>query len=138
MARLKSHGNHIIIACTLTKYAYCEDRHILRNQGWGWKLWRKLKTDIDYKEAAQRHKDNRKRNFDENPVKAHFMDLLCKLCPSLEKRQFVYTALELLSNDPDGMYSELDDNWHTRGYLDFDDVQSLCRAYNACFAPKTS
>ena len=130
MARLSAHGQNKQVVYLKFKKAYCADGTILKNYGYGWKLYAKLKAGIDWLDASNRAIAYQARMKQERPLWAKYKALTMKLCPSLEKRQYVITGLEMLSNDPDGLYTELDENYHTQNYLDFDDVNSLCIAFD--------
>ena len=130
MASLSKHGQNIQIEFLTTKKAYCSDGKILKNYGSGWKLWGKLKPGFDWQERAQMAKDNQKQYRSDHPAWAEFIKLVIQYCPSLKKRVYVMTGLEMCSNDPDGLYIDLDDNYETSNYLTFDDVNQLCKAYD--------
>ena len=132
MAKLSAHGQHKQVTFLKFKKAYCSDGTILKNYGYGWKLFAKLKNGITWEDAASRAIAYQERMKRERPLFAAYKALALKLCPSLEKRQYLITGLELLSNDPDGLYTELSENYATQNYFDFDDINSMCRAFDAC------
>ena len=131
MATLSKHGEYKVFKGTLNNYAYCSDGNVLRNQGFGWKLWKKLKKDVDWLESFNRAVKNLEEK-EKNPVnkfRMDFSDLLVKLVPSLKNRQLVMTSIELMPDDPDGLFSTLDDYYETRNILSLDDCCKLCNSY---------
>lgn len=110
MATIYKHGGEVgrIEKLSFTML-FCEDGKILRNHGDGWKLWRKLKAGV---EGGVHGCFNRCRaEYDEKlracPDFAHWRELVHNF--PLRKRLLVVEAVKLLSNDPDGLWNELED-----------------------------
>lgn len=124
MAKLSAHGTELARRETPTaRIAVMSDGQIMRNQGFGWKLWKRLKPGVNATEYA--------RKFDVHtaaiPVEVHnYIEALRDAC-DLEHRCRLHQAITLMPNDPDGVWSEFDDY---SGYsLDLDDIVKACRWY---------
>src|SRR5574340_10382 len=133
MAKLSAHG----IELDRREYpsgrvAVMSDGKILRNQGFGWKLWKRVKPGVDPKVYAE---DARKR-YEARPAVFHeYMRELINAA-DLEHRYRLHTAVSLLPNDPDGVWSEVNDTYS--GYsIDLDDCLKLCRLYEAAMAARS-
>ena len=125
MATLSKHGAFIKVSNLRFDIAYCEDGKILRNYGNGWKLHAKLKPGVNWKEYAQRQADNIKALPGEYQ---RFRSMLFRMGKPLKARTIIIAALELLSDDIDGLYSELGDMGLHYG---FDELQALADAFKA-------
>ena len=138
MATLNKHGVKLAEIERLTsKVAYMSDGKILRNQGDGWKLYRHVKPGVDIAEHAasqtQRYADHLSarpmlaaclRPTDRQAYRKALHDCVCFSQPYM-----VSSVLEMLANDPDGVWSELNDMLHIP--IDLDDCVELCRAYES-------
>lgn len=107
MAKLKSHGEELFrIDLTTCRQAYFSDGNILRDYGDGWKLYRKLKLGID----ATEHAKKRKEFFDnQDSAQADFRRAMVNEWKKPIDRARVFTVIQMLGNDLDGCWSELDD-----------------------------
>lgn len=55
MAVLKKHGRYRKVETLRKSWAYCSDGKVLVNDGYGWKLFGKIKDDQPYGVAADKH-----------------------------------------------------------------------------------
>ena len=129
MATLSKHGEEIGRLELLTsKVAYYSDGKILRNQGNGWKLFRKVKPGVNVNEAFHHRLSSQSEFAAQRPAFIEFKRQLHAIA-SFQDRYMVKAALEMLANDPDGLWSELNDM--LRISCGVDEVVNLCRAYEA-------
>ncbi len=122
MAKLSAHGTELARRETPTsRIAVMAD--IMRNQGYGWKLWKRLKPGVDAVDYARRFTER----GNALPIEVRmYTEALVNAC-DLEHRARLHMAIELMPNDPDGVWSTFEDY---SGYsLDLDDVCKACRAY---------
>ena len=129
MAKLSAHGIELVrierLDCAIS---YHSDGHILRNEGSGWKLWKKLRPGVDPTEAALKAKARYDEKLAKGPAFAAWRELVHDLCPR-QWRSLLVTAVSTLQDDPDGLWSEME-MFHDVG-LSLDDCVNLCRAYGA-------
>lgn len=110
MAKLSAHGTELLRVEHLNcRVAYMSDGKMLRDSGDGWKLWKKLKPGVDAREHAAKW-----RAFYENvtPDRFHRAELRKRWVaewPGLEHRVRAYITFDMLGDDIDGIWSELDD-----------------------------
>lgn len=132
MAVLSKHGNEVGRLEGLTSViAYMEDGKILKNSGDGWKRWRRCKPGVSPLVAFEKSKANRERFQAERPAYSEYKRLLHSFCCN-GKRCLVHMTVEMLGNDHDGVWSELNDMLHVD--CSFDEVHDLCVAYDAMIA----
>lgn len=132
MAALKNHGANQIVKFIWYKKAYCSDGVVLIDRGWGWKKFSTLKPGFDWKDVAKRKQDSVNDFYYKKPAFAELVYWLDEHVPSYKKRAYLKTALETLYDDPDGLWSELNDHsYHDVPHLDLSDVLELCRRYKA-------
>jgi hypothetical protein len=127
MATLSKHGSEIARIEKLTKkVAYMADGTILQNSGDGWKLRGKVKPGIDPLEHAQRCVSNYDKLLMDCPALADFRKAFhAEIAPS--HRYMVSEVLSALANDPDGVWSEMNDVLLIP--IDIDECVNLCRLY---------
>ncbi len=129
MAKLSAHGKELDRREYASfRVAVFADGHILKNSGTGWKLYRKCKPGTD---VAQYALDCRTR-YNARPEEFHrYIGALQDAC-SLEKRWMLHTAITMMPEDADGVWSEMTD--HSGSYgdsYDLEDIARACRAYLA-------
>lgn len=131
MAKLSAHGAELgRLERIQDKIAYMSDGKVLRNfSGHGWKLWKKVKAEYTPQQAWEMARANYENKLRENPFYADFRNAMHELV-SFEDRARVMTTMELLVDDVDGCWSELNDGYNSLD-LSLDDVARLC---NACKA----
>ena len=123
MARLKSHGVELARRETPTsRIAVMSDGHILRNQGDGWKLWKKVKPGVDVVGFAERFEANT-RSIPEL-VHAYTRSLMDAV--DLAHRWKLHHLITLMPEDVDGIWSQLDDYGY---HPEFGDIKRACEAY---------
>jgi hypothetical protein len=126
MARLSAHGVELARRETPTGcITVMADGQIMRNQGFGWKLWKRTKPGVNPVEYARKFNE---RTAAIMPEIRDYIKALMNAC-DLEHRVRLHTAISLMPQDPDGVWSEFDDY---SGYsLDLDDICRACQAYLA-------
>lgn len=138
MATLSKHGEHVIIEYVWYRKAYCADGAVLVNYGDGWKVSARLNDGFDWKTVAIRKIKDRDAMYCECPAFARFANLVNALVGGYCNRPIVKAALSLLSDDPDGMWSELNDHGRYGNdaalELSIDDCVKLCRGCTAAVA----
>lgn len=127
MAKLKSHGTELYrFKAAGYELAYMSDKTVLKNYGYGWKIYAKVTSDpIQHAQKVAQSAVGKRRKY---PAYSRFMD--CILIYPLKLRVMLVNLLTDLPNDPDGIFSELDDAWEFRGRLTCQDCAELCRLYN--------
>lgn len=131
MAKLSAHGHQVgrIEFLTYAK-AYCADGKILKNDGSGWKLHSKCKPGIT-PEAAYAAAVERQRAFlADRPMHAAYRKALHDMA-GLSKRWKLHLAVQMMPQDPDGVWSEACDGYGDNVHADVDEVCELCRLYES-------
>ena len=138
MATLNKHGEHVVIEYVWYRKAYCADGAVLANYGDGWKVAAKLKAGYDWRDVATKKIQDRDRMYYECPAFAKFVGHVNSLVGGYCHRPLVKVALSMLSDDPDGMWSELNDHGmygnNKTLELSIDDCVKLCEGYTAAVA----
>lgn len=127
MACISKHGEAVQISYLFSKVQYCEDGNVLRNVGYGWKKWKKIVAGKNWKEVAQKAIDRKNRAMENEMYYAFEKLIQDTIGKSLEKRSLLHTGLQMLYDDPDGLYSE----FQNQRALDvsYEDVKKLCMYY---------
>lgn len=128
MATLYKHGELGQIERATSKIAYCADGQILRNQGDGWKQWKRLKPGVDAREHFEKAKASYARKLETLPAFAEYRRLLHAEI-SFSHRYMVATVISTMPQDPDGVWSELNDMLSIS--IGVNEVVELCRAFEA-------
>ena len=131
MARLASHGRHVIIDCIWYQKAICEDGKILRNNGRGWKICANVKKEYTWQQAADIKQRSLTALYETLPTVKALKEWLDKHVKSRAKRAYLKMALDYLGNDVDGFWSELHDQSYNPDVpqLDLDECVEICRLY---------
>lgn len=134
MAKVSAHGK-IIGTVDLTTYAkrYMSDGKILKNQGFGWKIGGTLKPGISPEQAYANQLQHQKDWRAANPDAAAYRDALHALC-GINKRWKLHTAIQMMPEDPDGVWSDVCDGYGDNVHADIDDIVQICRLY--CIAAR--
>lgn len=129
MAKLSAHGIELARFENLrARIAYFADGHILRNSGDGWKLWRKIKPGFTSESAIESRKKLIEEHKTTRPCFSEFRKRMIEEFPSLESRTKALLALEMIGNDIDGCWSEME----IMGIAtDLKTVAELCRLEEA-------
>lgn len=129
MAKLKAHGKEIGTIYTLkTARRYMSDGHVLKNHGFGWKLHATVKAGLILSEVFARAKAKQDAAIAENPAYAKFRAAMLDAC-GLGQRWKLLSAIELMPDDCDGVWSECCDGYGENIHMDVDEVGELCRLY---------
>lgn len=134
MARISKHGAEIgTVHLTSHSKKYMSDGKILVNRGFGWKLGGKIKTELaslSPQQLYRRQLDHLAAIDRERPVAAAFRKELHAMC-CLSKRWKLLAAIQLMPDDPDGVWSECCDGYGDNISADVDDIVQLCRLYKS-------
>lgn len=131
MAKLSAHGQEIGTVQYLTKAKrYMSDGVILRNIGFGWKLYAKVKPGIEPAQAFANAKQRQNEALEQKPHLAAYRKALHDLA-GLSKRWKLHAAVELMYDDPDGVWSEACDGYGDNVHADIDEISELCRLYQS-------
>jgi hypothetical protein len=128
MAKLEAHGEELLRREQVNyRLSFRSDGKILRDSGAGWKLYKKVKPEINLTEYIQERINYYSNIPPENYFREEYRKLMVSEFKSLEKRQTIHTLIELLGNDIDGLWSELDDHGMR---IELDDLKLMVDSYN--------
>ena len=131
MATLYKHGELGQIERVAYKVAYCADGQVLRNDGDGWKTWKKLKPGIDPRAHWEKVKASYAEKLATKPCFAEWRRLFHQTF-SPKQRGIALTCIDSMPQDPDGVWSELNDYAPFGGdSFSIEEICELCRAYQA-------
>ena len=134
MAKLSAHGECVgTIDYISESKRYMSDGVILKNIGFGWKLAGKVKPYLNPLTVYQTAKAKYEIALESRPALAAYRKAIHEAC-GLSKRWKLVTAIELMPDDADGVWSEACDGYSDNVHLDVDEVAELCRLYSACVA----
>lgn len=129
MAKLSAHGQEVGTIYGLTgAKRYMSDGKILKNSGFGWKLWRKCKPEVSPAEAYQRATERQESFFRERPHYAAYRKALHDLA-GLCKRWKLHSAIQMMPDDCDGVWSEACDGYGDNIHADLNEIAELCQLY---------
>ena len=136
MAKLSVHGTEIG-RLTYTTYtdAYMADGKILRNRGHGWKLQARAKDGMNIQDVFARNQQKQIDFLAKRPAMVAYRKCLHSLA-GCSKRWKLALAVELMPDDPDGVWSEACDGYGDNVHADIDEVSELCKLYLAAMAEK--
>ena len=131
MAKLSAHGEEVgrIVYITFTK-AYMSDGKVLKNYGEGWKLSGKVKLGFTPASAYASGRAALAKWESANPAGLAYKKELHALAGQ-GKRLKLHTAVQLMPDDADGVWSEACDGYCDNISADVDEVSALCRLYLA-------
>lgn len=137
MAKLHARGRTIIgeIVGLTRSTRYMSDRTVLRNIGFGWKIHGKVKPEFSVEEALARARAKQEKALSENVAYAEYKKAL-HATAGLSKRWKLHAAIELMPDDPDGVWSEACDGYGDNVHADIDEIVELCRLYRAARGPE--
>lgn len=135
MATISKHGEIGQIERVAYKVCYCRDGQILRNDGDGWKVWKRLKPEFahDPVGAFERAKAKYQEKLSTRPAFAAWRSLMHELVAP-RNRNMVLTTISSMPQDSDGVWSTLDDYNFMGIDLSIEDCVQLCRAYESAQA----
>jgi hypothetical protein len=122
MTRLSEHGTEL----ARTEYSDCRvavmsDGSVLRNEGAGWKTWKRVKAAIDPVAFAAKMLAA----YNARPDEFHaYIRALVAAC-DLEHRAQLNALVDQMPDDPDAVWSLFDDSNYE---LRIEDVARCCRA----------
>ena len=106
------------------------DGVILKNIGFGWKLHGKVKPGISVQDYFLQKQATQAEVMAKRPALAAYRKCLHSMA-GMDKRWKLEQCLGMLSNDPDGVWSECCDGYGDNVHADIDEVGELCRLYEA-------
>jgi LPS sulfotransferase NodH len=124
MTRLNEHGTEL----ARTEYTDCRiaimsDGSVLRNQGAGWKSWKRVKVGIDPIAFAAKMQAS----YDALPAEFHaYVRALVAAC-DLEHRAQLNALVDQMSEDPDVVWSGFADSAYGLDVEDVGDAAALGR-----------
>lgn len=133
MATLYKHGEIGQVERLAYRLAYCEDGNILRNDGDGFKMWKRLRKEINPQAAFERAKEKYAEKLATFPCFAAWRSEFHALIP-FKLRNLALSVISMMPQDPDGVWSELNDFCSMQGdgdLLSVEDACNLCRLYEA-------
>lgn len=131
MAKVSAHGSIVgTVEYLSTAKRYMSDGVILKNVGCGWKLHGKVKAGIAPADAFARAQERLDAELARKPALANYRKLLHQACGQ-SKRWKLNTAISMMPDDCDGVWSECCDGYGDNISMDVDDVAEVCRAYLA-------
>lgn len=132
MATLRKHGGELGRYYNLTTCrAYMADGTVLVHSGLEWRIYSKVKPGISPQEAWEQYTARCAERLKTHPAYAEYRRQLHDMAP--QSKRWLQTAISVMPEDPDGVWSTLADSCDPRQQLDLDigEVCSLCRAYLA-------
>lgn len=137
MAKCKAHGHEIgTVYFESTAKRYMSDGVILKNNGFGWKLHGKVKPELTPQQAYQAQVEKQKTLLASRPALAAYRTMLHNMA-GLSKRWKLRSALQLLGDDVDGIWSECCDGYSDNISADVDEIAELVRAYKVALMEQT-
>ena len=138
MAKLSAHGVEIgRIEFTTSVKAYMEDGKILKNGGFGWKLSAKCKDGVSPEQAFRNAQAKQIEFLSVRPCLKAYREALADLA-GLSKRWKLHSAIQLLGDDYDGVWSEACDGYGDNVSASCDEVAHVCRLYAAAMLEQAS
>jgi hypothetical protein len=129
MAKVSAHGQIIgTIEFTTTAKRYMSDGVVLKNFGTGWKIHGKVKDGFTPQEAYEKAINRQNEARKTHPANFAYRKELHDLAP-ITKRWKLHTAVEMMPDDPDGVWSECCDGYCDNVSADIEDVVKLCMLY---------
>lgn len=132
MAKLSAYGRTEIgtVYRITSAKRYMSDGTILKNIGFGWKVYGKVKPGIEPIQAFTNAKARENQALCENPAFAAYRKALHDMA-GLSKRWKLHAAIELMPDDCDGVWSEACDGYSDNVSASVDEIGELCRLYLA-------
>ena len=131
MAKISAHGSIIGTVEYLTHATrYMSDGVILKNHGFGWKLAGKVKKGVKTQAAYDRSAAHLQEQLATKPAVAAYRKALLSLA-GIGKRWKLHAAVQIMSDDPNGVWSKACDGYGDNVYADIDEVVKLCALYKA-------
>jgi hypothetical protein len=135
MAKLSVHGEEIgRLHYSTFSEAYFIDGKVLRNDGSGWKLRGKMKEGFDIREHFAKNQKKQNDFLAKFPATAKYRKMLRDLGGS--KRWKLHTAIEIMPDDPDGVWSETCDGYGDNCSASIEEVCKLCELYQLAISER--
>lgn len=131
MAKLSAHGHEVgrVEFLTYTK-AYMADGKVLKNSGFGWKIYGRLKDGVSPQQAIENAKRRQAEHKAQYPAHAAYVRELHSMA-GLCQRWKLHAAIQMMPDDYDGVWSECCDGYGGNVSASIDEVASLCILYGA-------
>ena len=134
MAKLSCHGTIVGTVYFTTKAKrYMSDGVVLQNIGFGWKLLGKVKDGATPEQAFKVQMDKQAAFFSKFPGIAAYRKELHSLA-GMSTRWKLHAAVELMPDDPDGVWSEACDGYGDNAHADVQEICKLCALYKLAIA----
>lgn len=131
MAKLSAHGREIgRIHYTTAVKAHMADGTILRNADGTWKLHAKVKEGVDLEAHFRRRLADHEQYLATHPELAAYRKALHDMT-GLNNRWKLALAVQMMPDDPDGVWSEACDGYGNNVHADLSEIDELCRLYRA-------
>lgn len=131
MAALSKHGSEVgRIERVASVKAYMSDGTVLKNAGFGWKLYGKVKPGIAPQQAYETAKAGYAAFLAARPMFAAYRDAMLDAA-GIGKRWKLATAIRMMPDDPDGVWSDCCDSYSDNVECDLSDIVNLCRLYQS-------
>lgn len=134
MAKLKAHGRELgQIEQLLARFAYMSDRQILKDTGAGWKLYKHVKEGHSAAENFARRQAEYDKFLQDRPRLAEYTRAMKRACRNVGTRRRLYFAIEVMPDDPDGVWAEACDHPYDEHapHLGVEEVVRLCKLHIA-------
>lgn len=129
MAKISAHGQEIGTVYYKAKAKrYMSDGVVLINRGFGWKLYGKAKPGVSALQAFENARDKQIAFMAARPAFAAYVKELHSMT-GMCNRWKLNSAVELMPEDCDGVWSEACDGYGDNVQADVDEVGTLCRLY---------
>lgn len=131
MAKLSAHGKEIgRITYTTYAKAYMEDGVVLKNAGFGWKVAGKVKAGFTPQSAYETALASQRAFAETHPRLMAYRKELHEMA-GLGKAWKLHMAVQVMPDDPDGVWSEACDGYGDNVHADIDEVSHLCDLYKS-------
>ena len=129
MAKLCANGTEVgRIHYTTSDISYRSNGKLLKNSGFGWKVYGKLKKEFSPIEAYNRVKTAQESKITQNPAYKDYHKAITSI--PLSRRWKLLSALNVLGDDYDGVYSTLGDEYDCDfSYEEIEEIGKLKEAY---------
>ena len=138
MAKLSAHGAEIgRIEFTTSVKAYMADGKVLKNSGFGWKLSGRVKDGLTPEQAFANAMRQQAEFISVRPCLKAYREALADMA-GLSKRWKLHSAIQLLGDDFDGVWSEACDGYGDNVSASCEEVANVCRLYAAAMLEQTA
>lgn len=110
--------------------AFCADGVILRDDGEGWRSWRRLKGAYTVEDGIRLAEARVEKRRVHEPRWFEFRSVMLEVAPSITERMKLFNVLNALSDDPDGLYTAIQDEGASLE-IDQQDAEDLCTKFEA-------